>query len=184
MTRCPYRVDGLRCEKDFGHEEDHLHVIRRKDKDDLPIAWPYPEYLRDADMARGFARCQFPYPADADVSCDRPTGHEGDHEGTMWNEDTLSSEPVLWDDLWTGEPEPAPEPPKREVPVAVMAERSRRADMPTYLIAYQATNGTIERHEVLSVSHDAGSLLLRTPDEDILIPPGSWGALRMEPTPW
>lgn len=185
MTRCPYKIDGLRCEKDFGHEEGHLHTIRRKDKDDLPIAWPYADYLREADVERGFVRCGSYHPGDADLTCSLPIGHEGQHEGTGWDDQALAATAIAWTDDWEPPAPEAVEEPKREVPEQVAAERVRRAGMPQYLISFQRKDSGIERQEVVGVEYEpGGALLIRTRDDDVLMPPGSWGPVRMEPTRW
>lgn len=185
MSTCPYKFDRLPCQREFGHTGDHSLVIARPDREDIPITWDYPSVLRAQDIERGFVPCQTPHPADVDLTCDRPVDHTGDHEGDGWDDEALETKHVHWGDDWgLKQDEPEPEKPKRPVPEQVVAERARRAEMPTHLMAMQRPDGGIERHEIIDAQVADGSLLIRTTDEDVIMPPGSWGPLRIEPTPW
>lgn len=190
---CPYKFDGIQCRVEFGHEGDHDAVVQSRTTS-YPVGWEYPDHLRERDLRLGFVPCAARHPKSVDIEgvwdtnadCEREIEHEGAHEADFRRTYDSPVEHLHWEEgTGWGDPEDEEDAPasSREVPVGVMAERSRRADMETYLISFRSGE-QVQRLEVIAVECNGDSLLLRTPDDDILYPAGSWGPVRMEPTQW
>lgn len=191
---CPYKYDGIQCRIEFGHDGDHDAVVQSRTTS-YPVGWEYPDHLRERDTRLGYVPCNARHPKSVDIEgawetnadCEREIDHEGAHEADFRRTYDSPVEHLHWEEgTGWGDPEddvPDPSASSRPVPSEVVAERERRSTMPTYLVSFRAGEA-VQRIEVLAVECNGDSLLLRTPDDDILYPAGSWGAVRMEPTRW